>query len=199
MICVGKGAAIDDIKRHMVAVGSKGWAVVQARHPGVSPASFWRYVREAKGDLAAEDIRIVCEQGVRSPPSPDQGGGSGDIAELGGVPRRIDYQAAHRQLFADVEALREYALNPDGSIRSPLIFDRSIKRRMSLIARSVKLSHQIYAVRNVQMCMDALISEIASESPELQRRVLARFRQLQTAADPGALRGLTKRPATGLS
>ena len=92
-----------------------------------------------------------------------------------------------------------YALNPDGSIRSPLIFDRSIKRRMSLIARSVKLSHQIYAVRNVQMCMDALIIEIASESPELQRRVLARFRQLQTAADPGAVRGLTKRPATGLS
>jgi hypothetical protein len=186
MICVGKGAAIDDIKRHIVAVGSKGWAVVQARHPSVSPASFWRYVREVKGDLAAEDMQVVCEQGVRSPPSPDQVGGSGDIAELGAhaVPRRIDYLAAHRQLFADVGALREFALNPDGSIRSPLIFDRSIKRRMSLIARSVKLSQQIYAVRNVEMFMDTLIDEIASESPELQRRVLARLRKL-AAADPG--------------
>ncbi len=189
MICVGKGAAIDDIKRHIVAAGSKGWAVVQARHPSVSPASFWRYVREAKGDLAAEDMRVACEQGVRSPPSSDQGGGSGDIAELGahGVPRRIDYLAAHRQLFADVGALREFALNPDGSIRSPLIFDRSIKRRMSLIARSVKLSQQIYAVRNVQMFMDTLIDEIASESPELQRRLVARLRQL-AAADPGGRR-----------
>jgi hypothetical protein len=186
MICVGKYAVIDDIKRHIVTVGSKRWAVVQTQHPDVSPASFWRYVREAKRDLAAEDMRVVCEQGVRGLPCPDQGGGSYDVAafEAHGVPRRIDYLATYRQLFADVGALREFALNPDGSIRSPMIFDRSIKRRMSLIARSVKLSQQIYAVRNVQMFMDTLIDEIASESPELQRRLLARLRQLQAAADP---------------
>ncbi len=193
MICVGRDAAIEDIKRHIVAVGSKGWAVVQARHPSVSPASFWRYVREVKCDLAAEEMRVVCEQGIRNAPSPDQGGESGNIAELGaqGAPRRIDYLAAHRQLFTDVRALREFALNPDGSIRSPLIFDRSIKRRMSLIERSVKLSQQIYAVRNVRVFMDALLDEIASESPELQRRLLARLRQLWAAADPGRRRRLS--------
>jgi hypothetical protein len=171
------------------------------RHPDVSPATFWRYVREAKRDLAAEDMRMVYEQGIRNPLCPDPGGGAGNVAafETHGVPRRIDYLAAYRQLFADVGALREFALNPDGSIRSPMIFDRTIQRRMSLIARSVKLSHQIYAVRNVQMFMDALIDEIASESPELQRRVLHRFRQLQTAADPGAVRGFPKQPAPGLS
>jgi hypothetical protein len=186
MICVGKGAAVDDIKRHIVAAGSNGWAVVQARHPSVSPASFWRYVREAKGELAAEEMGVICEQGARSPPSPDQVGGSGALAELGAhAVRRIDYLAAHRQLFADVEALREYALNVDGSIRSPPIFDRSIKRRMTLIARSVKLSQQIYAVRHVQVFIDALIDEVASETPAVRQRVVARLRQLRAAADSG--------------
>jgi hypothetical protein len=186
MICPGRYSAIEDIKRHIVTVGSKHWAVVQARHPDVSPASFWRYVREAKGDLAAEDMRVVCEQGVRSSPCPDQGCGPGDVAafEAQGVPRRIDYLAGYRQLFADVGALRQSALNADGSVRSPAIFDRSIKRRLALIAQSVKLSHQIHVVKNVQLFIDRLMDEVASESPELQRRVVARLRQLAGAV-PG--------------
>ncbi len=186
MICMGKGAAIDDIKRHIVAVGSKGWVAVQARHPSVSPASFWRYVRAAKGEMATEDMRVVCEQVARRQPSPEQSGGSGDIAEFGvdGVPRRIDYLAAHRRLFADVEALRKYALNADGTIRSALLFDRAIRRRMTLLARSVKLTRQIYAVRHVQVFMDALLDEIASESPVLQQRMMTRLRRLQAAVDP---------------
>jgi hypothetical protein len=176
MICLGKGAAVDDIKRHIVSVGSNGWAVVQARHPSVSPASFWRYVREAKGELAAEDMGVVYAS-ARSATIPDQGCGSGAVVDHG--VRRIDYLTAHRQLFADVEALRDYALNVDGSIRSPLIFDHSIKRRMTLIARSVKLSQQIYAVRHVQVFIDALINEVALEMPAIKQRVLARLRQLQ--------------------
>jgi hypothetical protein len=176
MICAGRYEAIDDIKRHIVTVGSKSWAVVQARHPDVSPASFWRFVREAKRDLAAEDMQVVCEQG----------GGSRDVAvsEANGVPRRIDFLGAYRDMFADVAALRQSALNADGSVRSPAIFDRSIKRRLALIAQSVKLSQQIYAVRNMQMFFDTLVDEIATESPELRRRMLARLRQF-AAADPG--------------
>jgi hypothetical protein len=187
MICVGRYAAIDDIKHHIATVGSKGWAVVQARHPDVSPASFWRFVREAKRDLAADDMRVVCEQGVRSAPCPDQGGGSGDVAvfEADDVPRRIDFLRAYREMFSDVAALRQSALNADGSVRSPAILDRSIKRRLALIRQAVKLSQQIYALRNVQLVMDTLMDEIASESPGLQRRVVARLRQLQAAADPG--------------
>jgi hypothetical protein len=187
MICAGRYAAIDDIKRHIVTVGSKHWAVVQARHPEVSPASFWRFVREAKRDLAAEDMRVVCEKGVRSAPCSDQGGGPGDVAvfEANGVPRRIDFLGAYREMFADVGALRRSALNADGSVRSPAILDRSIKRRLALIRQAVKLSQQIYAVRNMQTLFDTLVDEIASESPELRGRLLARLRQLQAAADPG--------------
>jgi hypothetical protein len=186
MICAGRYAAIDDIKRHIVTVGSKSWAVVQARHPEVSPASFWRYVREAKRDLAADEMRVVSEQGVRAAPYPDQGGGSGDVAafEAHGKPHRMDFLGAYREMFADVATLRQSALNADGSVRSPTIFDRSIKRRLALIAQSVKLSQQIYAVRNVQIFVDTLMDEIASESPELQRRVAARLQQL-AATDPG--------------
>jgi hypothetical protein len=188
MNCADKFAVVEDAKKHIASVGSKRWSVVRTRHPGVSTSTFWRAVRAAKADLAAEDMRTVSEQGIRKPranPNREDASGGVAVADAQAIPLRVDYLAAYRQLFADVGALRDFALNPDGSIRSPMIFDRSIKRRMSLITRSVKLSQQIYAVRNVQVFMDALIDAIASESPELQRRVLARLRQLRAAADPG--------------
>lgn len=170
MINAGRSAAIDDIKRHVMTVGSKQWSMVKARHPHVSEASFWRYVRAAKRELATEDdLRVAIERRE-----------SRDVAafDTHGGPGRIDYLAAYRQLYADVGALRDHALNSDGSIRSPMVFDRSIKRRAALLAQSVKLSSQIYAVRNVQAFMDTLIEEVALESPELRRRVLARLRRL---------------------
>jgi hypothetical protein len=179
MICRGRFTVAEDAKKHIAAVGSKNWGVVRARHPGVSESTFWRAVRYAKADLAAEDMRTVSEHGIRA--HPDREDASGVVAAGGtqAIPLRADYwEAAHQQLFADVWALRQSALNADGSLRSPAVFDRSIKTRLALIARSVKLMNQLYALRNVRMFFDSLILEIQSESPDLQRRLLARLQQL---------------------
>jgi hypothetical protein len=173
MICAGKFAIVEDAKQHIAAVGSKRWGVVRMRHPGVSTSTFWRAVRAAKADLAAEDMRAVSEQGIRNPRAGDVA-----VADAQAIPLRVDYLEVYRQLFADVMALRRSAMNADGSVRLPAIFDRSIKTRLALIARSVKLTNQIYSLQNVQMFFDALILEIQLESPDLQRRLLARLQQL---------------------
>jgi hypothetical protein len=181
MIGADKFALVEDVKKHIAAVGSKCWGVVRTRHEGVSTSTFWRAVRAAKAELAAEDMRTVSEQGVRNPRSHrDREDGSGDVAAADApvVPLRVDYLEAYRQLFADVRALRQSALNANGSVRSPATFDRSIKTRLTLIARSVKLMNQIYCLRSVRMFFDALILEIELESPDLQRRFLARLQQL---------------------
>ena len=186
MICADKFAVVEDAKKHIAAMGSKRWRVVRARHPGVSASTFWRAVRAAKADLAAEDMRIVSEQSIRSLPAhPDREDESGNVAAAvaQSVPLRVDFLGAYRQLFADVAALRQSALNADGSVRSPAIFDRSIRRRLALIARSVKLMSQIYSVRNVRRFFDVLVFELGSESPDLQSRFVARLRQLQQSND----------------
>jgi hypothetical protein len=181
MICADKFAVVEDAKKHIAAVGSKCWGVVRTRHTGVSASTFWRAVRAAKAELAAEDMRTVAEQGIRNPRSyRDLENQPGDVAaaDAQAIPLRIDYLEAYRQLFADVGALRQSALGADGSVRSPAIFDRSIKTRLALIARSVKLMNQIYCLRNVRMFFDGLILEIELEAPDLRRRLLARFQQL---------------------
>jgi hypothetical protein len=153
----------------------------------VSSATFWRAVRQAKSDLAAEDMRLVC-QGIQTRSvfvGRDPLAGDPVVADDRGVPPRIDFLAAYRQLFADTVALRAYALNPDGTVKRPLILDRAIKTRLTVISRSVKLLRQVYEVRNVQIFMDALVEEIALESPDLQRRILARLRSIQSVTDRG--------------
>jgi hypothetical protein len=181
MICADKFAIVEDAKKHIATVGSKRWGVVRTRHPGVSASTFWRAVRAAKADLASEDMRTVSEQGIRNPrahPDREDASGGVTVADAQAIPLRVDYLEAYRQLFADVMALRQSALNADGSVRLPAIFDRSIKTRLVLIARSVKLMNQIYSLRSVRMFFDALILEIELESPDLQRRLLARLQQL---------------------
>jgi hypothetical protein len=179
MICHGRFAIAEDAKKHLAAVGSKNWGVVRARHLGVSESTFWRAVRSAKADLAADDMRTVSEHGVRA--HADRRDASGIVAAgTQGVPLRVDsWEAAHRQLFADVWALRQSALNADGSLRLPAVFDRSIRTRQALIARSVKLRAQIFSLRNIQMFFDSLIAELQMESPDLRRRLLARLQQLR--------------------
>jgi hypothetical protein len=186
MICAGKFAVVEDAKKHIADVGSKCWGVVRTRHAGVSTSTFWRAVRAAKAELAAEDMRTVSEQVIRNPrPSCDREEASGDVAaaDAHAIPLRIDYLEAYRQLFADVRALRQSALNADGSVGSPAIFDRSIKTRLALIARSVKLMNQIYCLRSVRMFFDAFILEIQVESPDLNRRLLARLQQLSSRGE----------------
>jgi hypothetical protein len=175
MIFVSKIAIAEDAKKHIVAVGSRRWGVVRARHPGVSESTFWRAVRSAKADLAAEDMRTVSEQGTPCAHTDGEDAAGGVAA---GIPLRVDYLEAYRQLFADVTKLRRSALNADGSVRLPAIFDRSIKTRLVLVARSVKLMNQIYSLRNVRMFVDALVLEIESAPPDLQRRLKGRLLQL---------------------
>jgi hypothetical protein len=183
VICAAKFDIAEDAKKHIAAVGSKNWSVVRARHAAVSDSTFWRAVRAAKADLAAEDIRnVVSEQGLRA--HPDREDASGLVAAGGAqAPLRVDFLEAHRQLFADAMKLREASLNPDGSVRLPAVFDRAIKTRLALIARSVKLTAQIYSLRNVRLFVDALSLEIELAPPDLQRRLKARLQQLGDRAE----------------
>ncbi len=190
MICPEKYVAIADIRRHLATVGSKRWQLVRARYPRISSASFFRYVREAKSsEFFDENVRVMSCRPVSTPSVPSHVMyGELAVADTDPVPRRFDYLANFRQLFADATALRAYALNADSSIKFPVIFDRALRVRLKLISRAVRLTRQIYEGRNVQIFMDALVNEIALESPELQRRLIARLRVIASSHGSGAIK-----------
>jgi hypothetical protein len=169
MLGTGKFDVVEDAKKHIAAMGSKGWRAVRNRHAGVSNSTFWRAVRAAKSELAAEEMRTVSELGIRTPRTHcDPWNAS--VTDVDYVtPLRVDYFEAYRQLFSDVSVLRQSALNADGSVRS-----------LALIARSVRLMNQIYSLRSVRIFVDALIFEAELDSPNLRRRILARLEPLSS-------------------
>jgi hypothetical protein len=90
--------------------------------------------------------------------------------------RGFDLLAAFHSLFADAERLRAHCLDGDGGLRNPVIFDRSIRTRLKLLRQAVKLEQQILNVTAQQTFYEALVAEIAAESPEVHRRLITRLR-----------------------
>lgn len=125
---------IEDAMKLIAAVGSERWGVVRNRHPGVSTSTFWRAVWSAKADLAAEGMRIVSEQGSRNARAhPVRGDASGyaAAADTPAFPLRVDYLHSYQILLAVVTALRQCAMNADGSVRAPAIVLLTRGRRLS--------------------------------------------------------------------
>ena len=170
----------DDIRRHLVATGSKHWRQVRERHRG-SEATFWRAVREVKAEAANSNIRaVVCAHTavVRAAPLsplpeclPPAAMGSE------ARPKHFGYMRAYMELFADVDALRACALTADGVIKKPAVFDRALRTRLKVLVAALRYERQVYDLRRVQSFVDALMEEIAIESPDLQRRLVARLRR----------------------
>ena len=177
-MCPEKYVAIADIRRHLTTVGSKNWRVVRARYPRISSASFFRYIREAKANEFIDENALVLSHRPSIPDRHQLISSELAVANTDPVPHRLDYLTNLRELFADASALRAYALNDDLTVKFPLIFDRALRIRLKLILQAVRLTRQIYDGRNVQKFMDALVDEVALESPELQRRVIGRLRSM---------------------
>jgi len=172
MVHINKQRALTDIRLHLRLSGSTKWASLRNTYAAVSEATWWRWVRRAKAQIGSQGLRAKIKQGIGSIDG-TLGDRPGGIV-YGGL-GRLDYLGSLHQQFADAEKLRLRALNADGSVRDPNGLDRAIRVRLKLLSRSVKLEARIYAVKQVQKFYDALLAEIAQESPDLQRRIANRL------------------------
>jgi hypothetical protein len=92
-----------------------------------------------------------------------------------------------RQLLTDAGMWRAYAVKFDEngveSIKNPVYFDTSFKRRLDLIHAYIAVYQEIYDLRQMQVFFDEIIDIIAVEispgNPEVSKRVLDRLRQLK--------------------
>jgi hypothetical protein len=173
MIHTERSRAHADIQSHLELNGSRKWSCLRKQYETVSEPTWWRWVREAKAHVGAQNLVPGEEAQAKRVPSQ---------ANFG-VPR-FDFLAAFHSLFADAMALRAHALDRDGRVRKPDVFDRAMKMRLKLIGQGVKLTQQILDARAQQTFYDALIGEIAAESPEVQRRLITRLRAFNHVSDP---------------
>jgi hypothetical protein len=180
VICVEKNSALEDISQHFAVHGPKKWKGVRTRYPTISESSFWRLVREAKAQCGERELAnavgrnlteyALAETGDALDPKPTRGG--------------CDYLAQLRGLYRDANRLRAHALNADESVRNPAALDRSIKIRLKLLSKGVRLEQQIRELVRMQNFFDAVIDEIAAEAPGTARRVVDRLRGLNQSTTP---------------
>jgi hypothetical protein len=200
-----------DIRAHMEVHGRKNWNLVRERpeyahiigkSAGASgKRQFYRWVddvsklppldktrpraaREIVQDAmykASKRSRILANTQIPWPISPAY------ILRAGqDVEKNLDLLDAVQEVLADAELMREYALNKDGKIQNPAIFDRSISRRLRalvLLSRVVRdfsdyellsefyleLTSMLFEL--IERCEDDLRDEFADRVEALNERM----------------------------
>lgn len=199
-----KIAVMEAIKTHLATVGSANWNLVIDQFPQVPSASMWRYIRQAKEDeipkttLVSAKAKVIqavkgavndrvieakkngteaIAKHIPSAPSPAYVAKNGAQAV-----ENIDFSREIASLYADAMMLRTFAvrLGEDGveHIKNPMIFERQISRRTDLIEAGLKMMQEIWDLRTMQGFYETIIAEIGKESPDAQRRIMDRLRDL---------------------
>ena len=105
----------------------------------------------------------------------------------------LDFVAEIHSLYSDATMLRAFAISTvtgeDGAtsekIKNPAAFDKSIVRRAELLETAIKAVQEVWDLRTMQNFYETIIEEIGLESPEVQKRIMARL------ADLNGQRGFT--------
>lgn len=100
----------------------------------------------------------------------------------------LDFVAEIHTLYSDANKLRAYALSigkdENGEtvekIKNPAAFDKSIVRRANLLETAIKAVQEVWDLRTMQAFYETIIEEIGKESPEAQRRIMARLAELNS-------------------
>lgn len=163
------------IRRHLETVGATRWKVVQSQYPGISEATFWRYVKAVREEIA-----------VAEAPLPSAGSAHEDIIDstppLGSLPAYYNPLKKGRQyesLVADAEAMKAQALDHRGRITDRIMYERSILVREKLMREQQQVMAFFQSEEVNQQYHDCLVEVIAAEAPEVHRKLMEKLQSLQ--------------------
>jgi hypothetical protein len=167
MLHAEKSQGLADIRSHLKLNGSRKWGALRKQYDMVSEPTWWRWVREAKSQIGTNFFADSVRQNL----------GKSCSDSPGGDPQESDFLSAYIGLWSDASRLRTHALHVDGRVRNPAVLDRAIRIRLKLLRQGLELERQIFSARAQRAFYDALVEEIATESPALQRRIISRLRR----------------------
>jgi hypothetical protein len=167
MVHPRKSQALADIQAHLLRNGSRNWGSLRRQMDFIGPATFWRWVRETKEGQLGRQLTVGSSR---------QELGEHLLASSESSVQRIDFLSVYSGLWADATKLRAHAFHADGRVRNPATLCRAIKVRLKLLRQSLELERLIFSARAQRAFYDALVEEIARESPEVYRRLVTRLR-----------------------
>lgn len=203
-----KASVLQAMRDHMVAVGgSRNWGDFYKQYPDIPNGTLRQWVEEVRRDPPPEMLlrkarariqdtlegaTVLTE--VRStgdataneiakviPAAPPPAIVSKDIERSR---RQMDFLLEIGNLLDDADALRAYAIEnredlPRGfKIKNPIVFDRAMQRRASIIGLGIDAHRTLWDLETMQQFYSSIVETIRSVSPEMAREVLTKLREL---------------------
>lgn len=195
------------ISEHLKLHGARDWDGLFDKYTNVSKASMWRWIKEVKDDLeratidGGMDLKLMQKR-IRSNASPERtqkelkkhipvapspaglvGLGSENVGEV------FIFLEQFNELVRDMKMLRKHAveLQADGEekIKNPMLFDRSLGRRLELLETWLHSQDMVWNLERMQELYMMIIEEVGKVDANTQQAILSRIRTLNNK------RGLT--------
>lgn len=194
-----RAAMLADIAAHLKEYGSERWNLVMGKYPEVGKRQFFKYVAKVKAGRTPQDIllssvkkaKIAARRNLPAAPSPD-------VISKGGITARnhIDFMVEFGTLMEDAHLVRDFAstvVEGKRSIKNPMFFVKSVQLRVSLMETQLKAMDAIWNLTQQLEFYNAVVEEVAKESPEAARRIMERLERLN--AEKGMTMYATPGPA----
>lgn len=151
----------------------------------------WRALalgRESERDEIEREARVVAATEVTDGiPSPEQLAPAVVADPVPAMRRALDFWRMLDELEHDAQLLREFAVRkqPDGTmkVRVPFALRDAHRMRCDLIRLALQQAEVAHSAGRMANFNQAIIDAVGEESPECQRRIMVRLRQLQTEGE----------------
>lgn len=98
---------------------------------------------------------------------------------------QVNYLGEVASLLADCERIRKYAMrinrkSGEEEIFNPMLFEKAVARRQSILASAVKLHRDLWNDHAQTEFYRLMVQTIAQESPETAHRLIAELRKINS-------------------
>ena len=160
----------------------EGARLARERFPDVPAGTWGRWRQQAVGNVADADAKALNSLAAelrRSVPQPEA-----LVADQVPATRRaLDFWATLDELESDARLMRDFALSrgADGTVKLKIPFALRDAHRMrcDLIRLGLQQAEVAFGVQRAQEFFDAVVHAVGEESPDCQRRIMARLRSVQ--------------------
>ncbi|ARU03912.1 hypothetical protein CCO03_03755 [Comamonas serinivorans] len=166
----------------------EGCRLAREKFPAVPHGTWGRWRVEAvgySGDANAQTVGALAQQIRETIPAPEA------LSHVAGDPmpavaRSLRFWDEMDTLLQDADLLRRFALatGHDGAlkVRVPKALVDAANMRQSLLKLALAQAEVAHGVQRAQQFFDAVIDAVGQESPECQRRIMLRLREVQGEA-----------------